>query len=145
VSFIPPKEATLFEPDAQIVYVDSGKALLTLAMASFRFAYTPLAVVYGLAFAARQWKLSNWRRLLLGLAVVLAYSALSIGIVVLHFGLAVAPVAFQSLATFENLADVGHTILGFPGFQYAIPAVIWYACTASVLARASGEQPAERC
>jgi hypothetical protein len=144
VSLVQPQGTALFAPDAQIVYQESGKTLLALDMAAFRFGYTPLAVLGSLSFAAGQWQLEHWRKHLLGLAVVVGCVALSIAIIVLHFGLAVAPTAFPSFAGFATAADLGHTILGLPGFQYVIPAVVWYACTASLPVRAVGDRPPQK-
>ena len=138
--FVQRQGASLFEPDTQLVYMGSGKVLQMFDMASSRFAYIPLAVMFGLAFAVRQWKLHNLRRLLLGLAVIVGYIALSIGIVVLHLGLIVAPVAFRSVSALKVVVGSANTILTLPGFKFAIPAVIWYACTARLSVPASDER-----
>jgi len=131
VRFIPRQAAALFEPDSHLVYMASGKVLQMFDMASSRFAYIPLAVMCSLAFAARQLKMRNSRRLLLGLPVIVGYIVLSIGIVVLHLGLIVAPMAFRSVAAVKVIVGSANTILTLPGFKFAIPAVIWYACTAT--------------
>lgn len=138
-TFVPVGGTKLFEPDAHILFMRSGKVIRAVDMVSLRVGYIPLAVACGLAFAARQWKPIHWRRLLLALAAVIGYTGLTIGIVVLHFGLARPPVAFGSFAALEAVAGLAFAIVALPGFQYAIPAVIWYACTASLSVQASNE------
>ncbi len=139
VRFVPRQGAALFEPDSHLVYMASGKVLQMFDLPSSRFAYIPLAVLCSLAYAARQLKLRNLRRLLLGLAVMVGYIALGIGIVVLHLGLIVAPVAFRSVAALKVVVGLANTILTLPGFKFAIPAVIWYACTATLSVRSSAD------
>ncbi len=139
VRFVQRPGAALFDPETQLVYMGGGKVLQMFDLASSRFAYIPLAVMCGLAFTARQWKLRNSRRLLLGLAVIVGYIALGIGIVVLHLGLIVAPVAFRSVSALKAVVGSANTILTLPGFKFAIPAVIWYACTATLSVQASDE------
>ena len=138
-TFVPEDGTKLFGPDAQILFMGSGEVLRAVDLRSFRVAYVPLAVVCSLALAARQWKLNHWRRLLLVLAAVIAYTGLTIGIVVLYFGLARPPVAFGSFAALDAVVGLAYAIVALPGFQYAIPTVIWYACTASLSVRATDE------
>ena len=59
------------------MYLASGKVLQMFDLPSSRFAFIPLAVMGGLAFAARQWKLHNSRRLFVVPAVTLAAHALA--------------------------------------------------------------------
>jgi hypothetical protein len=132
----------------------AGVEEASFVVPSFRTTYAPFAVVAALALADRLVRRRRGPRGVVALAGVAAWLALGWILVVQRTALRIGSSLFHPGPALAAAVEVAYrVVVNPPGFEYAVPAMIWLACGAAwpgeagppgVRRRGAGAAPAPR-
>jgi hypothetical protein len=120
--------------DTTVRVIDRDSASgVTFEISSLRLSYVPIAVVLALSLAASG--LRGWgpgrRALLASAAGACAYAVLSLSVTVARAAIRAPSLDLQVPGPAALAIELVYRVLvNPPGFEYVVPAFIWFACTA---------------